>query len=204
MNLKYKSDWEETKKRYKAWWAHDNNGRCGMWVTARLKGVKPAMLPEVSSDPEVKWRNLEYHAIKIDNNQKSTFYGGEAFPSWDIGHPGHDSMPVFLGCKVKLEETTGWVNPLCTVEKYETDKLVFNENNPHFRFALKWQKFAVEKARGCSVPPVVTALGACGDALAGIRGSEQLLYDIPGVFQKSIYAVVGETNGVSGLFRLSC
>lgn len=178
MNLKYKSDWEETKNRYKSWWAHDNTGRCGMWIEANLKDVKPAPLPKVSSDPEVKWRDLEYHAINIDNYHKRTFFGGEAFPSWTIGHPGHDSMAVFLGCKVKLEETTGWVEPIWTGEKLETDKLKFDENNPHYQFALKWQKFAVENSRGRSIPPVVTALGACGDALAWIRGSEQLLYDV--------------------------
>jgi hypothetical protein len=70
------------------------------------------------------------------------------------------------------------VEPIWTGEKLETDKLKFDENNPHYQFALKWQKFAVKNARGSSVPPIVTALGACGDALAWIRGSEQLLYDV--------------------------
>ena len=34
MNLLYKEDWEETKERYKAWWAGENFGRCAFWVTA--------------------------------------------------------------------------------------------------------------------------------------------------------------------------
>jgi hypothetical protein len=37
MELQYKPDWVETKKRMVAWWAHEHIGRCALAVTAERK-----------------------------------------------------------------------------------------------------------------------------------------------------------------------
>lgn len=34
MELLFKPDWEQTKERFSAWWAHEDFGRCAIAVTA--------------------------------------------------------------------------------------------------------------------------------------------------------------------------
>jgi hypothetical protein len=34
MALEYKDDWEEAKERMRAWWAHEDFGRCAISVIA--------------------------------------------------------------------------------------------------------------------------------------------------------------------------
>ena len=115
MTLLYKDDWEETKQRYAAWWAGENEGRCGLWVTGSR--AEPFDVPPPPSPPETplgRWTDLDYHAARNEHFHAHTFYGGEAFPTWATGYPGHKTMAVFLGCSIELDFNTGWVEPILT------------------------------------------------------------------------------------------
>ena len=93
MSLLYKEDWEETKERYRAWWAGEYFGRCALSVTAPRDGAPDEPPPPRPPTPEQRWGDLDYIAALNDHTHRSTFYGGEAFPTWEAGYPGSKSLP---------------------------------------------------------------------------------------------------------------
>jgi len=177
MSLLYKEDWEETKERYRAWWAHENTGRCCLAVRAP-RGDPPAIPEPVRPPtPEERWYDLEYTAALCEYTHSRTFYGGEAFPVWHGGYPGHKRLAVFLGCPITLDMSTGWLDPILTGEDIEFESLELDENEKHFQFALRSLERACREAKGNSIPSI-GAFGGCGDTLAALRGSDRLLYDV--------------------------
>lgn len=97
MSPQYQPDWEEAKQRYRAWWAHDAMDRCAIWVTAPKDGIPPEEPPSRPSDSVTRWTDLDYIAKSNDYSFRHTFFGGEAFPIWNGGYPGHTAIPAFLG-----------------------------------------------------------------------------------------------------------
>src|SRR5450759_5427442 len=106
MELLYKPDWEETKQRYLAWWAHEALDRCAIQVTATRDGAEKMAWPERPKTPEARWTDLDYISKLNDLGFRKTYYGGEAFPLWYPGYKGHTAIPAFLGCPTDLDFET--------------------------------------------------------------------------------------------------
>ncbi|MBI2438512.1 MAG: hypothetical protein HYV36_06850 [Lentisphaerae bacterium] len=175
MNLLYKPDWEETKQRYRSWWAHEYFGRCALAVTAPKKNP-PATPPPDAQTIGQKWYDLDWISAQKEYGLSNTFYGGEALPVWYGGYPGHTAIPTFLGCPIELDFTTGWWNPILLGENIEFQNLKINKADRNYRFALDSLRRHVKEARGKSLVSI-GALGGCGDTLAALRGTERLLFD---------------------------
>ncbi|MFC1582554.1 hypothetical protein ACFL4W_03335 [Planctomycetota bacterium] len=174
--LLYKEDWEETRERFKAWWAHESFGRCALAVTApreHLGGEEPAC----PATPEARWTDLDYlHAFGEYRNSR-TFFGGEAFPVWSYGYPGHKRLAAFLGCDVHLDMHTGWLDPVLIDEDILFSDLEMDPANQRWQFALQWLKRGAQESPGRSIP-AVGAFGGSGDTLAALRGTDRLLFDV--------------------------
>lgn len=177
MSLLYKPDWEETKERFKAWWAGDAIGRCGLAVTAPRKDAKDEPPPEMPSDPIQRWTDLDYFAAANDWSHSRTFYGGEAFPIWSGGYPGHASIPSYLGSRVDLDMHTGWHQPILNGETWALDDLKLDRENEWWKFNEQMLQRAAAEAKGKSIPGV-GAFGGCGDTLAALRDTNRLLLDV--------------------------
>ena len=176
MKLEYKPDWEETKTRYKQWWAHEYFGRCALSVTAPKKNPPDIPKPPPAKTIEQKWYDLDWISAQQDYGKSQTFYGGEAFPVWNGGYPGHCAIPTFLGCPFTLDWNTGWRDPILLGEDLEFQNLTINKTDRNYRFMLDLLRRSVKEARGkCLV--TIGAFGGCGDTLAALRGTEQLLFD---------------------------
>ena len=180
MDLLYKPDWEQTKERFRAWWAHEDFGRCALAVTALRQGMQSIPPPAMPERIEDRWLDFDYlHAIN-EYRLSRTFFGGEAIPRWSPGYPGWDFMPSYLGAKVDLAEETGWVHPFMEIGEltdYDYHSLVIKPDNKWWLFAEKMHRFAVEESRGKSLPGT-QAIGGCGDTLAGLRSTNCLLFDV--------------------------
>jgi 5-methyltetrahydrofolate--homocysteine methyltransferase len=177
MSLFYKEDWEETKQRYRAWWAGEAIGRCCLAVTAPRKNPFPVFEPGPPTTAEQRWTDLDYISALCEYTHAHTFYGGEAFPVWHGGYAGFTRLAVILGCPISLDFSTGWVDPILTGEDIEYESLRLKDNEPHFQFALRLLRRGCEEAKGKSIPSI-GAFGGCGDTLAALRGTERLLYDV--------------------------
>jgi len=175
--LLYKPDWEETKERYLAWWAGEALGRCALAVYAPRADAPDDPPPVPPADPVAKWTDIDYISRANQHRHSHSFYGGEAFPVWHGGYPGHTSIPVFLGCPCTLGPDTGWWEPILTDPQPDVRSLKLNKSSPNWQFTMKLLKTAAEQSKGKSIP-TIGAFGGSGDTLAAMRGNLQLLYDL--------------------------
>jgi hypothetical protein len=180
MSLLYKPDWEETQHRYLAWWSGEAIGRCALAVTAPRANGPAIVLPEPPEDPVERWTDLDYITALNEYQHATTFYGGEAFPLWNGGYPGHTSIPAFLGCPTTLDMNTGWWDPVFDGDDdgWDVTSLSIDPENRWWQFTLKQLKRGIQESAGKSVPDIGGALGGCGDTLAALRGTFPLLYDV--------------------------
>jgi hypothetical protein len=176
--LLYKPDWEETKERYKAWWAHEYFGRCALAVTAPKKNPPDLPRPPDPKTVEEKWYDLDLINDWQQYHMARTFHGGEALPVWNAGYPGNTSIHVFLGMPITLDWHTGWSEGggILRGDDPDISKLRLNKRLPEYRFALEMLRRGAKESHGkCLV--TIGAFGGVGDTLAALRGSQQLLYD---------------------------
>jgi hypothetical protein len=174
----YKPDWAETQERYRAFWAHEYFGRCAIAVTAPRDGVPGGPYPSRPATPYERWTDLDYAAACNDYAMSRTFYGGEAFPIWSVGYPGHTAIPTFLGCPIDLDFETGWWRPIITGEGLaDVLDLRLDPRGPWWQFTLRALERAVRESAGRCIPSI-GAFGGCGDTLAALRGTDRLLYDV--------------------------
>jgi len=178
MDLAYKEDWSEAKQRLRAWWEHENFGRCGLQVCAPRAGVPPTPPPNRPATPEAMWYDLDYQSALREWEFQRTFYGGEAVPVWSGGYPGHTGHPVLLGCPIDLDFTTGWTHPHPALagESIDYKALKIDENSKAFRFLLSLLRRGVRESSGKSIPAVGMCCGV-GMTLDALRGTERLLFD---------------------------
>ncbi len=178
--LLYKPDWEKTKENYKAWWEHEYFGRCAISVTAPKNQGQKEVPPRLPLNTEDRWLDFEYLAALNDHRMKNTFFGGEAVPDWNPGHPGCDTHPAYLGAQVILDENTGWIGPVIEegeLTDHDYTKLVIDEGNRWWKFGREIRILAVRESCGKSIPSNM-AFGGCADTLACLRTSNKLLYDV--------------------------
>ena len=162
-----------------AWWAGDNVGRCGLAVTAPRDDRPDEPPPPEPTTPEEKWFDLDYWSALTEWRNAHTFFGGEAFPKYARGYGGFCTHPVFLGCEIELDLTTGWVrpHPALAGEAIDRAALRIDEDSPALRFHLARLRRSAEEARGKCIPGV-GAFGGAGDTLAWLRGTQRLLVDL--------------------------
>jgi hypothetical protein len=174
----YKEDWEETKQRYLAWWNHEYFGRCALAVTApKANPPDTVPMPPSPERPEQRWYDLDWISQFNARQHSRTYFGGEALPVWNAGYSGVSSIPTFLGCSLDLDLHTGWWNPILTdPDTFEVKSLKLNKNHPNYAFTMRMLARAAKEAAGKSLASL-GAFGGCGDTLAALRGTEQLLMD---------------------------
>ncbi len=176
-SLVYKPDWETAQQHFLAWWAGEAFGRCALAVTAPRADPPRVAPPPPAADPIQRWTDLDWIAADNAYRQAMTFYGGEAFPTWDGGYPGHMTIAAFLGCPVTLDMETGWIDPMLTGDDWDVRQLRIDEDGPRWKLAIAFLERAARESAGKSIP-TVGALGAAGDTLGFLRGNERLLYDV--------------------------
>jgi hypothetical protein len=178
MELEFKPDWEETKQRYRAFWEHEFLDRCMLAVTAPREDGPEDPPPSRPDTPYRRWTNLDYAAARNTWEMRRTFYGGEAFPIWTVGYPGHTAIPAFLGCPTDLDFETGWWNPIITGEGLaEVLELRLDLEGAWWQFTLAALTRAVRESAGRCIPSIGAFCGS-GDTLAALRGTDRLLYDV--------------------------
>lgn len=177
MPLLYKPDWELAQQHYLAWWNHEAFGRCALSVAAPKKDPPPVEMPPMPSTPEARWMDLDYLTAVNHYNHNRIYYGGEAFPNWNGGYPGHKQLAVFMGCPVTLSFDTGWVDPILNGDDFDVLSLKIDEDNPYLKFTEALLRRAAAESKGKSIPSI-GAFGGCGDTLASLRGTDRLLYDV--------------------------
>ena len=177
MSLTYKPDWDEARQHFLAWWEGEAFGRCALAVTAPRAGGHAETPPTAPTDPVARWTDLDFISALNRYQHSATFYGGEAFPVWEGGYPGHTAIPAFLGCPTTLDMETGWWEPVFNGDEWDVTGLRIDARHPWWQFALALLQRAAQESAGASIPSI-GAFGGCGDTLAALRGTWRLLFDV--------------------------
>jgi len=170
-----REDWETTKTRLTHWWANELYDRAVLLVTAPKDGVElGAPWPGGEVTPEVAWTNLDYMIWRMEEQIRTTYFGGESTPvfwhGWAVGHA------LLMGCEPRYRPDTVWTDPLSPG----------SDGYPPIQFHREgrwwqWMREATLKAAQASRGRWFVMPGwgnHAGDNLALIRGDLNLLVDI--------------------------
>ncbi len=166
----YKPDWEIAKRRIEAWWQKDIIDRPAVQVRAPLEisGVHSHNDPK---DLVEKWTDIQWLLENANNNMKHTFFGGEAFPLY-YPNLGPHVFAGYLGCKLKLGESTVWSEPLG-----DDVKLEFDKNNKWWKLTQELTYQACREGKDKYFVGIANFHGGL-DTLASIMGGEKLAINL--------------------------
>jgi hypothetical protein len=166
-------DWDNVKKRWEAWWAHDLLDRVVISITAPKDGVTPAPTPAV--DVQTPWTDAGYMVHRTLEANRTTYFGGEALPvfnhGWSAGHT------LFLGCQPHFAPDTVWVDPAPVGEDGYPHFGEEWRDSPWWRWMLETTRTAAQASQGRYFMQSLWG-NAAGDTLALARGTQNLLLDI--------------------------
>jgi len=99
LKIEFKPDWEETKERYLAWWAHEIIDRCALSVEAPRAVKSKASAPVVPKSIKDRWFDKEYLLAANEYRMSNTYFGGEALPS---GTPDIPAGQIYRHISVRI------------------------------------------------------------------------------------------------------
>ncbi len=172
--MRYKSDWEQAKKRFEAFW---NGGeiidRCCVSVKAydynKFSYVR--LVPGTDEERVLHWTDPERIIKRNRLFMENIYYGGEAFPCifTDLGAGGHAGF--FKGSKHYFGDSV-WFFP--TFDENTIDSLEFDENSYLYKKTLELAKAYAEDSKGDYMVSMPDSTGNA-DALTHLMGTENLM-----------------------------
>lgn len=169
-------DWEKRIARHDAFWDCEIIDRPVVLMSfQKKKPVVPLPKQKIYSSIREKWMDAEYIAECAFANAMNTEFLGDALPSiWP--NLGPDVFAAFLGCELEFAETTSWSSPI--LDDYaKIDSLRFSEDNFYYRKICEMTDILLEKGRN-KFYVGYTDFHPGGDAIAALRGSAKLNYDL--------------------------
>jgi hypothetical protein len=176
MELLYKPDFDEMRERMTAFWNGAALDRMPLWITAPRKEPLPGPeAPPEPEDPFTKWTDQEFRLAQAEAGFRRTWFGGESVPTLQT-QLGPGSLAIHLGSEPVFMPQTVWYRP-CIDDLSTGPDLQYN---PQERWWLWTQEFvarARERGEGryiLAFPDLIENT----DALASLRGSEELLIEL--------------------------
>ena len=212
MIIKYKENFEETKKRMNAFWNKEYIDRCCLAIklpkdkSDSTYDAEPLVLPKSNYTLEESRTDAEFVFKHFNHYAKNTIHYAEAIPSMMTGF-GVAAHSCYFGSKLNYAPDTIWFEPV--IHEPDINKLVYDETalNIHKRFTAE----LAERAKGLLM---VGGNDHCGiiDALVNLRGNAALLIDLVEspefveaardkitevwkIAQKAFYDITKESNG---------
>ena len=168
----WKSNLEDTKKRYVNWWNHKGI-ILNMWEHFQ-EGVTPhadVPAPPPYRDLNQRWFDPEWRADYLDWYVAHSSLMADMLPVANT-QLGPGSLAAILGGVFEGGEDTIWIHP----NPDYTDDITFNPNHPNFLMHKNLLKACKAKAQGhyyVGMPDLMEGL----DVLAAIKGNDKVLLD---------------------------
>jgi hypothetical protein len=167
-----KPGWEESKKRFEAWWNHDVADRVLLQVHAP-KSNPTSTPPPTPKDLEDQWLGVDYRIARAEWTIDHTYYGGDAFPSLDT-HIGPGTLSLFIGAIPEFQANTVWYHK-CIDDITTASVPNVDENNRYWRFSQELAREGVKRLAGKALvtfPDLIEGL----DTIASLVGNDELLF----------------------------
>lgn len=189
MKKLWKSNWEDTKRRFIDWW----NG-CGFivgsWEPVPISSShEDVEQPEGACSIEHQWMNLDWRARKARFEMAHADFPLETLPVVDPWF-GPGSMALYLGAEAGFDEETIWYKPYI-YDRENTGLLRFDPKSEWWTIQVKFFQIMKSMAQGnyyVGCPDLVENW----DILASLRGSQYLLMDMiddPGWVKDKIHEI---------------
>ena len=172
----YKDNWDNSKKRLEAFWKGEIVDRCCFSVVSHRKGSRfiPEAIPQSPEDKLRYWTDGEWILKRHLDYFENSYFGGEATPQIfiNLGAGGHAGF--FKNMKYQFEETV-WFFP--GVNDWDKDELEFDPESFLYKKTIELAKYYTAESKGRYFVSMPDTSGNA-DALAHLRGSENLLVDL--------------------------
>ncbi len=173
-------NWDKIKERLTALWENEIVDRCCISVSTKVDATKPWGLGKPAKTPEEIYKTyLDKETIRGNWEAQfaNNYFGGDSFPViWsNFGTAGH--AKYFKGAQYHWGKETVWFDPSITGDDLDPDLLVYDEQSEILQKELDTVKYLAEAGMGKYFVSMPDNCG-CIDALAHLRGSEQLMYDM--------------------------
>ena len=184
--LEFKPDFGSTRNFWTSFWEGRNRRPAVLMIVERPNangGPPPSYLDCFDGDMREVADKVLAWASGLD-------FLGDALPSYYLEY-GPDTFAAYLGAELRLadDRSTSWSVPF--VKDWDTTEIAFRRNGPWWQRTVEAAGILRERLGGRVLicPPT---LCANIDALAALRGAEELLLDmvtVPGKVQKALEAV---------------
>ena len=166
-------DWNQSRKRFEAWWHGEAHDRVLLQVIAPKRDVKDAPpMPEAPATCEEQRLNADYRIAAFEHQMAHTYHGGDAFPYLDT-HIGPGTMSLYLGSKPVFTPDTVWYGK-CIDDITTAEVPTLDESNRFWRCTLELVTKGVERLAGralVSFPDLIEGL----DTISSLVGNDELL-----------------------------
>lgn len=176
--MNWMRDWNATKNRFRAFWNREITDRCVIAVTAPAhdgSGNPPRHKRLLPGSLESQWTDGERILERKLAEFARTYFAGDAFPQiWvNLGPSGHAAY--FKGATYGFSDSTIWFSP--SLPPDGEPRIHFDPESPMYRTTLDLARFFVQRSEGRYLVSMPDTAGNL-DALAHLRGSENLLVDM--------------------------
>ena len=196
--MRYKDNWEETKKKWENYWKHQNTGRPLMSIVARKPDIEESYqealkankktyysvcqgndytLPEelMYQDMEDKYQNAERMVARYRHFCETHLFLGESFPNINVDF-GPGSLASYVGSEIVFNEDTVWFEE-CVEDWETTPPLVFDPENKWWKKHYQLVKDIKALAKDdfyIGMPDLMENI----DVLASLRGAQNTIFDM--------------------------
>ena len=185
----YKSNWQESRERFAAWWRGQNTDRplLNFWVKREtpLSTVEP---PAFASDDELylSVEKLVAHELaRLDRWAPAA----ETFPGLSM-NLGAGSMALYLGSEPTFRRETVWFEP--SLADYAKG-LPFNPNEKWLRHHLEMYRRAKDLLASTDVLLEIPDIVENVDILAAMRGPQTFCYDLYD-YPEEVHGAIRQVN----------
>ena len=168
----WKTNWEESKKNYLAWWQHKG---CVLTMWEHLQeGVAPhadVPAPAPAADWNQRWFDPVWRSAELDHYVAHSSLLADIPPVANT-QLGPGSLAAILGGRLEGGPDTIWIHPADAVG----EEIVFDPENAAWKLHKELLKACKERAQGhyyVGMPDLTEGL----DVLAAIRGTDNVLLD---------------------------
>jgi len=174
LNTTYKSNWEDTKKRFTAWWDRSCIGRPILSIFGITSAITEKIPPPLN-DTE-RYLDVDRIVREHRNSYLKHLPLAEAYPcmSVDLG-PG--SLALYLGSEPVFTQETVWFKECVSDGWKKFGPLKFNPDNPWWQKHLAMVRRAKELSGNdliINMPDMIENI----DILSAMRGPVAMLWDL--------------------------
>ncbi len=172
--MKYKANFEESKKRHMAYWARENHDR-PLWGMYTVNENAPQPAVRAPESIYERWTNIDYIIQSARAKFERCNFIGDSFPVL-APNLGPDFLGATFGTDIIFERDTSYSVPI--IQDWDhADEIQFSEQNKWWRMMVEMTKaFAADAGDDYLV--AITDLHPGFDGVVSLRGAENTCMDL--------------------------